>query len=327
MGIRELTKEHQNIAIITHMFPDWDAVWSAVGLGEVLKKTGKNITYFSPNQPNKALVDIVWVSFKILESASELEQFDLIIAVDSGDERMVFWLLDTKISPDILDKILVIDHHHSNSGWWKRNLINGNKWSNCQRISELIIDEFPNELFDDRIATSFLLGMYTDTWGFLWGVDKKTFEIADFWLKKWANQTKIVEKIFLNKHFGGYQFLSRVINRLKLEEGFAWTWFDDKDLAEFGLDFEEAKWYVAPLLKIKDVDYVILFKRYWNLVGGSIRSVKNDADKLATFLGGGGHKAAAGFKVTMKEGETFEELVERVLEKVKKYISNYVSRQ
>ena len=326
MAIKEIIENHQNIAIVTHMFPDGDAIGSAVGLGEILKKLGKKVTYFSPNQPNPKLVEIVDVEFEILDSLSRFEEFDLIIAVDSGDRRMVFGLLDKEPSEDILQKTLVIDHHATNQGWGRWNLINGQKWSNCQWLSELVIEEFPHELFDARIATAFLLGIYTDTGSFLWGVDSKTFEIADFWLKKWGQQAKIVKNVFLNKHFGGYQFLSRVINRLKLEDGFAWTWFDENDIAEFGLDFEEAKGYIAPLLKIKDVDYVILFKKYGDLVGGSIRSQKNDAHRLASFLGGGGHKAAAGFKITIWPGESLEDVIDKVLKKVKQYISQHANR-
>jgi len=325
MWIKEIIKNYKNIAIVTHMFPDGDAIGSAVGLGEILKKLDKKITYFAPNSPNSYLIKIVNTQFEILDSVSKLEEFDLIIAVDSGDPRMVFGLLDEKLN-GILQKILVIDHHDTNKGWWKWNLINWEKWSNCQWLSEVVLKEFAENLFDSKIATAFLLGIYTDTGSFLWGVDSKTFEIADFWLKKWADQARIVENVFLNKHFGGYQFLSRIVNRLKLEDGFAWTWFDESDIAEFGLDFEEAKGYVSPLLKIKDVDYVILFKKYRNLVGWSIRSAKNDAHKLATFLWWGWHKAAAGFKVTIEDGEKLEDVIDKVLKKVKQYISKNVDR-
>ena len=48
---------------------------------------------------------------------------------------------------------------------------------------------------------------------------------------------------------------------MKVGDGFLWSWFDDEDLQKFDLDYEEAEGYVAPLLKVKDKEFFVLFKK------------------------------------------------------------------
>jgi len=72
---------------------------------------------------------------------------------------------------------------------------------------------------------------------------------------------------------------------VKVGDGFLWSWFDDEDLQKFDLDYEEAEGYVAPLLKVKDKEFFVLFKKYGDLLKGSIRSWSGKAAWLAQQLG------------------------------------------
>ena len=319
--LKDIVKDKQKIALITHIFPDGDALWSSFGIGKLLKNLGKEVDFWVPTPIDKNLRFVIAdENYQVLEDINQLRWYDLIIAVDAGSPDMVFEKVGNN-HQDLQIPILVIDHHFSNQWWGDYNLVNPNKGSNAQRVSELIIQEFGEDAIDEQMAQALLTGIYTDSWGFLRGLDQSSFEIAWILVKRWAQPTIITDNIFLNKYLKGYKFLADVVKRVKIEDKFLRTWFDDEDLARYDLQFEEAKWYLSDLIKVKDREFVIIFKKYEWMLKASIRA-KDKASWLAQKLWWWGHKAAAGFKVLLDDEANRQQTMLQTIQKIKQILQS-----
>lgn len=69
------------------MSPDGDCIGSMLGLGRLLEKQKKNVSYFVPNKPSKVYGFIK--NIKRLKSNFDYKKYDLLLFVDfTGIDRM-----------------------------------------------------------------------------------------------------------------------------------------------------------------------------------------------------------------------------------------------
>lgn len=70
----------KKIAIFGHMSPDGDCIGAMLGLGRLLEKQKKNVSYFVPNKPSKVF-DFV-KNIKRIKTNFDYGNYDLLIFVD-----------------------------------------------------------------------------------------------------------------------------------------------------------------------------------------------------------------------------------------------------
>ena len=81
--IKEEINKAQDILIVTHEFPDGDAISSSLAMNLVLKKLGKNVDVVIPKCPK--LYNFLPSSEDIKIAGRENAPYDLAIAVDCSD--------------------------------------------------------------------------------------------------------------------------------------------------------------------------------------------------------------------------------------------------
>ena len=77
---KHMIEKAKKIALFGHMSPDGDCIGAMLGLGRLLEKQKKNISYFVPNKPSKVFDFIK--NIKRLKSNFDYKNYDLLIFVD-----------------------------------------------------------------------------------------------------------------------------------------------------------------------------------------------------------------------------------------------------
>ena len=77
---KHMIENAKKIALFGHMSPDGDCIGAMLGLGKLLEKQKKKVSYFVPNKPSKVFDFIQGI--KKIKSNFEYKKYDLLIFVD-----------------------------------------------------------------------------------------------------------------------------------------------------------------------------------------------------------------------------------------------------
>lgn len=311
----------KHILLHCHPSPDPDSVGSTLAMKLALEQIGKKVTLIKgDSEMSKAFVfpGIETITQKNIFEI-DLNDFDLFMILDSGSMDMIT-KIDKLVFPDSLMTI-VIDHHASNIGYGKINLIDTAYSSTAQLVFDLL-NEWKIEI-DHDIALNLFMGIYTDTGGYRYGVNPvRTIEVAHILAKLAPDYQKTISIMENSNKKEGLIFESLALSSLQ-------TYFDGKlalasvsnaDLIKNKIEEQDMfTGYISNKIKsVKEIQVgITLIEKDPNVVKVSFRSkdaVKYDVSKLAVSLGGGGHKMAAGATLEMPLPEAIEKVVKTTKE-------------
>jgi phosphoesterase RecJ-like protein len=195
---------------------------------------------------------------------------------------------------------VVIDHHVSNPGFGGVRLIDGGAPATVTLVAD-ILDELGVTL-DAQLATCLYAGLSADTGSFRFGSTRpETHDLAARLLATGIDHAAISQRLFDTAPFGWLGLLSVVTGRAVLEPdvgaGLVWTWSSAAEAAEHGLPADRLEALVDVIRGTEDADVACVLKGQpdgsWSV---SLRSRGGtDLSRVAVRLGGGGHRAAAGY--------------------------------
>ncbi len=316
----ELVKNSENILIHLHPSPDGDSIGSALAMKQVLKQLGKEATVISGDSHPPKLFSMLPEFSDIKDQTfleTDLSQFDLFIAMDSSNTDQITKKGEVKFPENL--KVLVIDHHKSNSNYGNINIVDATSPANCQLLYE-VFQNWGIEVTSE-IAICLLVGIYTDSYFRYQNTTGKTFEIAaklvdlypDFHQIFFELENNLTpERVYLmglalsniEKHFNDKVAIA-VVTQEQLKQ---------KNITKEDIENNEIS---GILRSVVGWDLVVSFiETEPNVFNASFRTrnaEKFDVSKVALALGGGGHKAAAGARI---EG-TLEEAKQKLLDCIK----------
>jgi phosphoesterase RecJ-like protein len=318
--ILEEIKKANKILINCHRGPDSDSVGSALGLSNILETMGKEIVVICPSEiPNDLRFLPGSQKIRRIDYANfNFKEYDLFLAIDSSSFSMVTGSRESR-QPGGID-IIVIDHHFSNEGFGKINLID----SKATSTGELLFNVFEdwNVVIDADTANCLLTGVIGDTGCFMYqNVGEDTLKIAAKLISLGADKDNIVYNIYRNINFSELKIWGKIIENMQIdkENRFVWSIIPIAIYKDF-IGIENIKEDAANLFFpiVKDTDFgIIMEERENGELSASFRSRSGfDVSKIAKEVGGGGHKAAAGARI---EGLCFSDAVEKVLAAARKY--------
>ena len=318
--VLEEIKGVNTILVNCHRGPDSDSVGSAMALRSVLENLGKSVQVVCPSEIPEDLKFLPGTDKikKVDYATFDFSKYDLFIAIDSSNYSMVTGSKELKM-PDTIP-FVVIDHHLSNTGYGKINLIDPLVTSTGELLFKIFSD-WGVKLNAD-IAEALLTGIIGDTGSFQYqNVGASTLEVAAELIKSGADKDKIIYNIYRNISFSEVKIWGKIIENMQIDEEhrFVWTTIP----AEFSVNYvgpdslkEDSANLFLPIVKGTDFGFIIE-ERDKNGASVSFRSRSGfDVSKVAQEVGGGGHKAAAGARL---EGIPFDEAVEKVLAAARKY--------
>lgn len=316
--ILEEIKKAKNILLNCHRGPDSDSVGSALSMKRIIQDMGiKSEIICSSDLPKdlfflKKSEDIIKVEFNTFD----FSKYDLFITMDSSTFGMASGDKNMQL-PNI--KIIVIDHHYTNTRYGSINLID----AKISSTSELLFRVFEdwNILLSADIATYLLTGILGDTGCFQYNnVGKQSFEIAGKLIELGANKDQIVLNTYKSVDFETMKFWGKIIENLEYDKeyNFVWSAIPFATYKKYGVDStakEDSANLFAPVINNTDFG-LIMVESDKDVLSVSFRSRINfDVSKIAQEIGGGGHIVASGAKM---EGP-FNEAVEKVLSACRKY--------
>jgi len=313
-------KKAKRILLALHVSPDADSVSSVLAMSLVLERLGKKVKIISFSQiPGRLLYIPGTEKVKILDFAKEkFLEFDLFIALDSAQERMITRSSYPKNFPKNF-KVINIDHHFTNTKFGDINLV-----SIISSTAELLYElfKFWKVKIDKKMADLLLLGIVADTGSFQYPMtSRETFLVGAELLQKGASLNETVLYLFRSYNLKTLKYWGKVLQNLKQDKGgkFVWSKISRKEKEKLGIDpseIEGAASLFCPV--INGTEFGIILLEEDGLIRGSLRSRTNfDVSKIAVEFGGGGHREAAGFSLNM----SLKEAEKKVLKTARKAVS------
>ena len=316
-SVKELfNKQDKKFVIIPHENPDGDAIGSAVGLGEVLKNQGNNVTVISPNNYPDFIkwfaspVEIIIYNNNKNKAKKLMESAEVLVCVDFNEAKRA-----GKLEKPILKfegpKILI--DHHPNPSNFPDFLISEPKYSST---AELIFDVLEKTKLKKHInknaAEAFYTGIMTDTGSFSHNISNpNTFKVIAELMSLGIETDKIHSNVYNNYSANRMKLLGYCLNN-KMEVfpdlRTAFISITKKELENFDYEPGDTEGFVNYPLSINNIVFTALFIEKEDFVKASFRS-KGDfpANEFSNkHFEGGGHLNAAGGESKLSLNKTIE---------------------
>ena len=301
----------------------WGSLW---GLTLVLKEMWKEVIGINDSWVPESLRFLGHND--IINPDLDVEQFnpDLIISLDASDTGRL-WEVYTKWKHVFDNKMLiVIDHHISNPGFWKINIIDPAASSVCELLTIIIENLGLEEYVTPEAATFLYTGLQTDSnMYFNTNTRPSTLRAWALLMELWADFRLPVTQLYKKRTQEQLKFWAYAFE--KIEYHFHWSVcscvLTQEWIESLGWDYESTswyfKWFISELLiNIEGIKIAFLIYplNEWNNKV-SMRSQKwyNVAEICESFAGGG-HIQAAGFD----SSDSSEVITKSLLEITKKLV-------
>jgi len=294
------------ITILSHLNPDADAIGTALGIYNLLKKDKiKRVEVVNGSKALPLHLDFL-PSFDKIKHQIEYEN-SLIISCDCGSIDRLGFDLDGR---DIIN----IDHHRSNTQYGSINVVIADYASSSQVAFELLKKLY---IVDADTATCFYTALLSDTRYFTTtSVNKEVFDVAYALVEAGAKPDVIAYNFTQRRSLSSLRILEKALSSLTLHEEakIAVLRVTKEDIEATGAAVPDMEGIVDYARSLVTVKIALFAMELDDGIRISLRSKNVDLSQVASAFGGGGHKVAAGF--IMKESG-LQESIDRILEKIK----------
>lgn len=304
-----------SVVLMTHIHPDGDALGSTLGLADILESMGKQVLVyldepisqlyaFLPGR-ERVVTDIAAVG----EFAARASRPPIAVALDSGDDRRLGANMDEllKISP-----FLVIDHHKSHKDYGEYRWVAPGVSSTGEMIYELALQMGAD--ISLPAAVNLYVAICTDTGSFRYeSTTPRTHQIVAELIERGVRPEQTAHCLYDNLSLGRMRLLQQVLSTL--------TVYDDGQLAFVHVTKEMIKKSGASPYDIEGfVDYprslgtvkvaTFIKETDHGVISVSLRAKGElDVADVANAFQGGGHRNAAGFRITNSTMDEVHQLV------------------
>jgi phosphoesterase RecJ-like protein len=310
-------QDKHKILVITHVFPDGDALGSQLSLGNILESLGKKIYYYSEAGCSH-LYDFLPHCGNLHSDLPDFKAVDAAIAVDCGDRFRLGRHMETLLQ---IHPFLVIDHHAGHKEFGDISWVDPSRSSTGEMIYDLALG------LGAKISQEAAFGMYTaivsDTGSFKYSsTSARTFRTAAELVAMGVKPSEVAGKLFDNYTVNRLRLLQAVLATLELfeEDKIAMISVTRAILAETSTVPEDTEDFISFPRTLNSVQVAVFLKETAeNWVSVSLRSKgTRDVAGIARTFGGGGHRNAAGFRL---ENRTIDQIRAELLPELKKILT------
>jgi phosphoesterase RecJ-like protein len=299
------------VVLSGHVQPDADALGSTLALAEGLRRRGARVVATFP-EPFTLPSSLGWLpgADRLVAPDSVPADVDVFVSLDAastGRLGALAALLDTA------GRSVVVDHHASNPGFGEVRLVDPHAAATVVLVADLL--EGLGVELDQQLATCLYAGLAADTGSFRFGnTAPATHELAARLLRTGIDHAAISQRLFDTAPFGWLGLLSAVTGRAVLEPrvgaGIVWTWSTAAEARAHGLALDQLEALVDVIRATAEADVACVVKGQDD--GSWVVSMRSrgatDLSRVAMSLGGGGHRAAAGYSSTLDLESTIAQL-------------------
>jgi len=299
LEIAAILRREQSFLILTHYRPDGDAIGSQLALTLLLRNLGKTVEAWND--------DDVPAKFKFLPGAKLITRppatpkaFDVVIAIDSSNWQRVGTSADKIASRK---HFINIDHHVSNDKFAQINWIVTESPASGQIAFDLI--KRGGFTLTAEIAQCLFAAISTDTGSFMFGNTTATcLRAAAELVETGINVGELSRHVYESYPYARLRMLQMALADLKLTDhkrtAYFWLTKDmfnnsgaKREDTEGLIDFARAIDGVVVALLFEEIDEPGKFR-----VSFRSKHPQVDVNSIARHFGGGGHREAAGARLT-----------------------------
>lgn len=301
-GALDILQKAKNPIFILLQSVDADALGSAMALIFALEQDKVKTTIFCAS-PIPTFLTFLLSGREIHNDISKIKltDHDLVVVTDAGSIHRTGIQLELESYMENGGQLLNIDHHHIHEPFGTINLIDATASATAVLVYDLL--KLGGWTISANIATAILVGIIADTDNFSnAGTTIRALTIAAECYARGAETRQVWRGLYRHQPLEALQLWGLIFSRLQRNErwGIVATVILQEDFARHGLSDEALDGLANFLSSLADVNAtMVLTELPDHQIKGSLRTTKDNIDvsKLAAWLGGGGHKKAAGFTV------------------------------
>jgi phosphoesterase RecJ-like protein len=281
----------KTVLISVHKNPDGDALGSQIGLMLALEKIGKKV--FAHNlDPVPEIYRFLPGTDRITTGPTITGTYDAFLVLDADPPRT--GLFNGSWPARIL---INIDHHVTNPREWPLTWLDPDATATGEMIYRLMSGlKIP---LDKDIAICLYTAIFTDTGSFRYSnTTADSMRIAATLIEAGADPWMVTENVYESYDFKRINLLGKVLSGIERSRDgqIAWVLVTDDLYRQTGTSAEDTDNFVNFVRSVKGVEVAILFRQTGTAQYKISLRAKGrvDLSGLATSLGGGGHKNAAG---------------------------------
>jgi phosphoesterase RecJ-like protein len=301
---RLLQSVPKQIAIITHINPDGDAIGSSLGLKRLLQNIGHHCSLVSPNDYPDFLKwlpgneEVIIFSNAANKSISSLQQAEILFALDFNELKRTK-KLDLAVAGMKAYKVL-IDHHPDPEMKADCILSDTSVSSTAEIVWQFLNQMGLQRYVDKEVATCLFTGIMTDTGCFSHNSSaKETYEAVAELLSYPIDKDEIYHLIYDNFSCERMRLLGYCLNEkmeILQEYHTAMIWLTREELIRYHFKTGDSEGFVNYPLSIKGIRFSVFFQEKEDHVKISFRSKGKFAVNgfARKYFNGGGHHHASG---------------------------------
>lgn len=290
-------RDHETFCVVGHVRPDGDCIGSQLGLTLALRAAGKEAVCWNqdPVPPKLKFLD----PRKVVQPPAAGMKFDCVIATDAASLDRV-GTVQTRIQTR---KVLInIDHHPSNTRYGDINWIDARSPSSGELVYRLIkAAKWP---VTPEISDCLFTAVSTDTGSFQYPTTRpSTYQVAGELVNRGADLAKICDEVYQSHPLSRVRLLRHLYNKFRLtaDNRIAYLWLKKADFVRAGAEPSEAEGLIDHIRDMEPVVVACILEEIEpELIRISLRSKSEriDVNEIAAVFNGGGHRAAAGARIS-----------------------------
>jgi len=333
LRLESLFSESGNVAIVTHVHPDGDALGSSFGLHHYLAGRGVKSTVIVPDAVPETLTFVlsgapegqpVVACDNMAEAEAVLRSADLLVCLDFPEFKRAEGMTNTLY--DLSCPKVLVDHHLRPDVDAFDVVFSEEDISSASELLFWVLMGLPGVAGDaTRLpadsARCLMTGMTTDTNNFANSVYATTFMMASSLLAAGVDRNKIVSDVYHHYREERFRLLGHLLadSLVITDLGVAYIIVDTDDMVKYDVREGDTEAFVNQALGIGKVRMSIFLKRQnEDVFRVSIRSkLGTSANQCAgRYFHGGGHELAAGGRLDVpadvRDGKEAATYIERV---------------
>lgn len=311
-----LIEESSEIAVCAHTNPDGDALGSTLAFVAMLQKKWpyKRVTgLIADSAPVPRIYRFLPGSEKLVQAAAYDGTPDLFVAVDLS---LASRMNDGEAVLRRSRKSAVIDHHPCGEPFGDISFVRPDAAAVGVLIAEYALHM--GIAFDVAMSEALLCAIITDTGRFQYqNTNAEALDVAALLVGAGASPSLVSLNVYQSFRLEFLHLEAAVMSRIvTFAHGkIAYSYATEADLERTGASLDEADGLIDVVRSVDGAEVALFLKEIpGGKVRGNLRSKSDlDVSSVAQQLGGGGHRAAAGFTVDAD----IDEALSRVLPKLR----------
>lgn len=298
-----------DFVICGHVSPDGDCIGSQLALMQALRGMGKRVTcVLAKDEPIDVRLSFLPGADELIPAGSYDGPVGVFVAVDVPLRDRMGTAASSLRDRSLLS--VTIDHHANDGVMTELVYVDPQVASTTMLVWELV--ELLGLSPSADVALCCYTGLVTDTGRFQYqNTDAAAMRAATHMVEAGVDPSMVSRAIFQNRSLASVRLEGVAVDRMRLgaQGSYVLSWLTCDDFSRHDASKADAEPLIDTLRSLRGVRLACMLRDQGDSVRGSFRA-KDDTDvaRLARSLGGGGHRAAAGFTLP----GPIDEAVERI---------------